>query len=151
MKRLVHVPSLLFVSVLAIGACEAAGPPDETTITGLHFTTSSAFPTNTPPTNVDVTLGDPTPSRAIYRATLALPDFPAGRFNCPVDLGYTHTIAFTDADGVAVTATLNEGGCWDATISGAPPKRQTSDDYWTLLAQNLGVDRSTLFSAASSP
>jgi hypothetical protein len=133
------------------GAGTVMGPPDEGTITGLHFTTSSAFPDNPPPTNVDVTLTDPIPARAVYSATLALPDFPPGRYNCPVDLGYSHTITFMNGQAVAATATLNAGGCREVTISGAPPLRWTATDepYWALLAQNLGVQESTLFSLAS--
>ena len=121
---------------------------DHANITGLHFTTSSAFPGNPPPTNVDVMLTDPTLSRTIYTATLALPDF-QGHVSCPVDLGYSHTITFMSGQSVAATATLNPGGCREATIAGAPPERQTDAAYWALLAQSLGVEESALFSLAS--
>ena len=123
--------------------------PDETSVTGLHFTTSSALPDNPAPTNVDVTLTDPGPARVIYHATLALPDFPSGTYNCPADPGYSHTIVFTREPDAAVTATLDTGGCRGATISGAPPVRQTNDAYWSLLAQNLGVEVATLFETAA--
>ena len=139
----------LVISVVVLGACGATPPPDEAKVTGLHFTTSSAFSGNPPPTNVDVALTDPTPVRAIYDATLALPDFPPGQFSCPADLGYTHSITFTSDSTVAVTATLNAGGCRDATISGSPQVRQTDDAYWALLARNLGVEESAFFSLAS--
>jgi hypothetical protein len=149
MKQLAGIRSVFSIfGVLALGACGATPVPDGAVITGLRFTTASAFPENPPPTNVDVTLTDPTPSRAIYDATIALPDFPPGHFNCPADLGYSHEITFTNGQAVVVTATLNEGGCRDATISGAPPVRQTTDAYWTLVAQNLGIEESTLFSFA---
>jgi hypothetical protein len=49
----------------------------------------------------------------------------------------------------AVTATLTVGGCRDATISGASSTRQTNDAYWALLAQDLGIEESTLFSPAA--
>jgi hypothetical protein len=165
MVRLADVgPSLLVVAVLALGGCggtprsQEVGPgsdgggggvPIETLVTGLHFTTSSAFPDNPPPTNVDVTLTDATPARAIYVATLALPAIAPGRYNCPADLGYGHTILFLRGAAALATATLNTTGCRDATIMGAPPPRQTSDAYWTLLATNLGVDEASLFSVAS--
>ncbi|HTA18014.1 MAG TPA: hypothetical protein VK989_01910 [Polyangia bacterium] len=127
----------------------AVAQPDDVDVTGLHFTTSSAFPENPPPTNVDVTLTDPVPTRAIYEATLALPAFPSGRFNCPNDPGYRHTIAFTNGASVVVTAVLNPDGCRDVTIAGAPPARETDDDYWALLAQNLGVEETAFFSLAT--
>lgn len=136
-----------FLLGIALGGCSGSSPPDEASITGLHFTSSSTLPGNPPLTDVDVTLTDPIPSRAIYRATLALPDFPSGTFNCPADLGYRHTIVFTHDADAAVTATLDVGGCRGATISDAPPVRQTNDAYWTLLAQKLGVDEAMLFEA----
>jgi hypothetical protein len=121
------------------------------TVTGLRFTTSSELPSNPPPTNVDVTLTDPTPTLAIYLATLALPDFPSGRTNCPNDPGYRHTITFTDGDAIVMTAVLNAGGCRDVTISGATSTRWAVDDaYWSVLAQNLGVPESAFFSLASN-
>jgi hypothetical protein len=93
-------------------------------------------------------LTDPTPSRRIYGATLALPYF-QGHVSCPIDLGYSHTISFLSGQIVADSATLNPGGCREATIAGAPPERQTDDAYWALLAQSLGVEKSALFSLAS--
>ena len=151
MKLLGDLPCVLLVGgTLVLVGCSAdpLRVADHSDITGLHFTTSSAFPGNPPPTNVDVTLTDPTPSRKIYGATLALPDF-QGHVSCPIDLGYSHTISFMSGLIVAATATLNPGGCREATIADAPPKRQTSDAYWALLAQSLGVEESALFSLAS--
>ena len=137
------------LGTLLFAGCGGTPVPGAASITGLHFTTSSAFPENPQPTNVDVTLTDPGPSRVIYEATLALPNFPPGTYNCPSDPGYRHTIVFMDGQRAVVTATLNPGGCRDATISGAPPVRQTNDVYWALLARNLGVDESMLFSTVS--
>jgi hypothetical protein len=126
--------------------------PDEATITGLHFTTSSENPTGPSLPDVDVTLTDPIPARAIYEATLALLDFPPGGHGCPIDWGGRHTITFMTGQAVAVTATLVPDGCRYVTISGSPPARQTDDAYWSLLARNLGVEESTLFySPLNSP
>lgn len=149
MKRLADARLFWVSSVLVLGACGAAPVPDEATVTGLHFTTSSAFPGNPPPTNIDVTLTDPTRARAIYSATLGLPDFPPGLVNCPADLGYGHTITFTNGQAVVGTATLSAGGCRDATISGSPQVRQTDNAYWALVARNLGIEDSVLFSLAN--
>jgi hypothetical protein len=118
---------------------------DEARLTSLHFTTSSAFPTNPKPKDVDVTLTEPAPVRAIFEATLALPATPPGLCGGSVDVGYSHTITFMTGTAVLSTATFEEGGCLGAEISGAPPARQTSDAYWALVAQNLGVDPSDLF------
>jgi hypothetical protein len=145
MKELARGRRVVLLGALLFGGCGGSPMPDETSVTGLQFTTSAAFPDNPAPTNVDVTLTDPGPSRVIYRATLALPDFPSGTYHCPPDLGYSHTIVFTCEPHANVTATLNTGGCRGATISGAPPVRQTNDTYWSLLAQNLGVEEATLF------
>jgi hypothetical protein len=145
MKELAGGGPMLLLGALLVGGC---GMPDAASITGLHFTTSSA-PGNAPLTNVDVTLTDPGRSRAIYQATLALPDFPSGTLHCPVDLGYRHTVVFMSGQDAAVTATLTVGGCRGATISGASSTRQTNDAYWALLAQDLGIEESTLFSPAA--
>jgi hypothetical protein len=150
MRQLSGARRVFFVSsVLVLSGCGAGAPlPDEATITGLHFATSSAYPENPPPTNVDVTLTDPIPSRAIYEATLALPAFPSGTYNCPADLGYRYTIAFENEQAVAVTAGLNPGGCRDVVIAGMTRIRRSDDAYWALLAEKLGIDESTLFSVA---
>jgi hypothetical protein len=129
--------------------CDGSSLDSGARITGLHFTTTSAFPENPAPTNVDVTLSDEDRSRAVFDATLALPAFPPGRIHCPSDPGYGHKIVFMDGQTAIVTATLNSGGCRDAAISGAPPVRQTTEAFWVLLAQKLGVDQSTFFSLAS--
>jgi hypothetical protein len=151
MRLLGDLPCVVLLSgILVLVGC-SAGPlrvPDHSDITGLHFTTSSAFPGNPPPTNVDVTLTDPTPARRIYAATLALPNF-QGHLNCPIDLGYSHTISFMSGQIVATTTTSKPGGCREVTIADAPPDRQTDDAYWALLAQSLGVEKSVLFSLAS--
>jgi hypothetical protein len=147
MAKLASACRLFLLGALACG-CGGADVPDEATVTELHFTTSSEFPDNPKPTNVDVTVTDSARSRAIYEATVGLPDFPPSTFNCPADLGYRHTIDFTLEGRAPVTATLNIGGCRDATISGAPPVRQTDEAYWQLLAQHLGVDEPTLFVTA---
>ena len=97
---------------------------------------------------------DPSPSTGESLAlkesatTIALPDFQK-HISCPVNLGYSHTISFLRGQMVATTATLSSGGCREATITGAPPVRQTDNAYWALLAQNLGVEESALFSLAS--
>jgi hypothetical protein len=143
--------------LLVLGGCDArplpkdvsGAEPDPVSISGLHFTTFSAVPQNPPPTNVDVTLTAPTPSRAIYEATLALPVFPPGNMHCPDDPGYGHAIAFMNGQDLVQTATLNSGGCRDVTISGLPPVRAAVAEYWTLLARNLGVEESALFSLAN--
>jgi len=132
---------------VVLGGCGGSSLPDESTITGLHFTTSSEFSDNPQP-NVDVTLSDPSPARVIYAATVDLPEFPSGTYHCPADLGFRHSIVFLHDDQPTVTATLNTGGCRDATISTAPPVRQTDDVYWAIVAKNLGVDEATLFETA---
>jgi hypothetical protein len=149
MKKLAGRGWAFLLGAVLVGGCGGSLVPNETSITGLHLTTSSEFADNPPPPNVDVTLTDPGPSRVIYEATLALPDFPPGVFNCPIDLGYRHTIAFMSGQQMVMIASLNIGGCRDATIAGVPPERQTNEAYWALLAQNLGVDESALLSTAA--
>jgi hypothetical protein len=50
MKRLADARLFWVSSVLVLGACGATPLPDEARVTGLHFTTSSTFPDNPPPT-----------------------------------------------------------------------------------------------------
>jgi hypothetical protein len=62
-------------------------------ITTAEFTTSSSIPSNPPPA-VHVTVSNATKAQALYAATLALPAFPPGQYNCPEDLGIQYTLAF---------------------------------------------------------
>jgi len=137
---------------LSIGAADA-GSSMTAVITGLHLTTASAFPQNPMPTNVDVTLSDPASAQAVYDATIALPPFTPtrgpGPALCGTDFGYSHPITFMTGTDVARTAILNTGGCQEASISGLPPDRKIVATYWSLLAKDLGIEESTLFTTSS--
>lgn len=147
MKQRGDVRSVFLVfSVLALGACGDPPLPDEASITGLQFTSYSEMPENRQFFVVDVTLTDPGPTRAIYGATVALPDFPPGEYSCPADFGIRDRISFASGQAEVVTATLNPFGCGNATISGSSHVRQTSEAYWNLVAQNLGINVMSLTS-----
>lgn len=111
---------------------------------GLHFTSSTEIPSNPPPT-VDVTLTNATAAENIYTATLALPDFPPGEYNCPNDDGVRYEIAFLSGQSVAVSATLSPTGCGDVTISGSATRRVLDEGYWATLARNLGIAEATIY------
>ncbi len=131
-------------TVALAGGCGSDPPPPTSTITGLHFTTATMLPSNPPP-SVDVTLTEPAPARAVYAATIALPDFPSGTFNCPNDSGVRYTIAFSSDTGRTVAAVLNPGGCRAAQITGSHERRVLDDTYWASLAQNLGIPEATIY------
>jgi hypothetical protein len=138
--------TLVCGALVFAGACGAAGPPPAAEITGLHFTTSTSISSNPAP-DVDVTLTDRAPSRLIYAATLALPVFPSGTFNCPFDPGIRYSIVFARVDGDALTAVLNPAGCGDVTISGSATRRALDPAYWASMAEGLGIRESTIYPA----
>jgi hypothetical protein len=110
----------------------------------MHFAAMTEFPSNPPPA-VDVTVGM-VPAQNIYAMTVALPDFPPGAYNCPIDLGISYKLTFFSGDAIAATASLLPGGCRDVQISDSPPLRWAFDNgYWAALAQQLGVPQSTIY------
>jgi hypothetical protein len=131
------------VALTALVGC-SGDPPATESVSGLHFTSATLLAGNPPPA-VDVTLTDPTPTRAIYASTIALPDFPSGTFNCPVDFGIRYTVVFDVGGAHALTAVLNPGGCGDVTISGSSTRRAIDPAYWASLALNLGVEEPAIY------
>jgi len=126
-----------------LGACSSE-PPSPSQVTGAHFAATTTLQSNRPPA-VDVTV-DQSPAQNIYTMTLALPNFPDGVFNCPIDFGVVYKLTFFSGDTTAVTASLNPSGCRDVRISDAPHVRRVLDDsYWSALAQQLGVPESTIY------
>jgi hypothetical protein len=135
-------------TVLALGmtaGCEN-GPPAASQVTGLHFVAITSLPSNPPPP-VDITLTDADAGRArsIYQLTLALPETPAGTYNCPADLGVRYRLDFLSGPSIAVTVTANPNGCHEVTIPGTSQRRAITDDYWAALAENLGVAEAAIY------
>ena len=142
--RLVGALMAVAGAVALASGCGSDPPPPTSAITGLHFTTATMLPSNPPP-SVDVALTDPAPARAVYAATMALPDFPSGTFNCPSDSGVRYTIIFSGDTGQTVSAVLNPGGCREVQITGSHERRVLDDTYWASLAQNLGIPEATIY------
>jgi hypothetical protein len=145
MARMVGRGALVGMSLAAnlLGGCSSTMPP-ASEMTGMHFSTATTLASNPPPA-VDVSVGE-VPAQNVYALTLALPDFPEGTFNCPIDFGVVYTLTFFNGDAIAVTASLNPGGCRDVRISGSTPVRRVLDDsYWSSLAQQVGVPESMIY------
>jgi hypothetical protein len=142
--------ALLMSGVVTLIGCGSASPPPEQEVTGLHFTTATGLAANPPP-NVDVTLTDPVPTRAIYAATLALPDYPPGAYSCPNDSGVRYTILFSVSGDGDVTAVISPTGCDEVTISGTTMRRALGSGYYETLATNLGVPLTSIYPYAPSP
>jgi hypothetical protein len=143
-SRIVGAVTLMAGAVTLVVGCGSTEPPPASAISGLHFTTATMLPSNPPP-SVDITLTAPTPARAVYVATLALPDFPSGTFSCPFDSGIRYTLTFRTDAGATTSAVLNPGGCGDVEISGSSERRVIDPAYWAVLAQNLSIPQATIY------
>jgi hypothetical protein len=132
------------LALVLVAACGSESLQPAEAITGLHFTAATEIPANPPP-DVDVTLTDPTPSRAIYGATLALPVYPPGAYSCPNDWGVRYSIVFRAGQSDATTAVLNPTGCAEVTISGSSTRRAIDPIYWMSLAENLGIPQAAIY------
>jgi hypothetical protein len=140
--------------VLSLVACTSGSGDDSGAMTVLHteqpaidrahFTTATSIAQNPAP-SVDVTVtGDA--ARAIFAATIALPDMPQGAYSCPADWGITYTLEFSGGQQ-AVTATIEPSGCERATLSIEQGSIWVATDggYWTTLANELGVVEAKLY------
>ena len=137
-----RVAIVLVLGLMAAGC--ASGPPDPSQVTGLHFTASSSLASNPPPA-VDVTVTEASPARAIYALTLALPQEPSGTYHCPADFGVRYRLDFMSGASTAVIVTANPSGCGEVLIPGTTPRRALTSDHWAAVAQNLGIDESTIY------
>jgi hypothetical protein len=139
--------------VLSVAACTSSSG-DSSVMTALrteqpgidsaHFTTASSIAQNPAP-DVDVTVtGDA--AQKIFAATIALPEMPQGDYGCPADWGITYTLEFSGGQH-AVTATIEPSGCERASLSIEQGSVwvATAPDYWTTLANALGVVEAKLY------
>jgi hypothetical protein len=115
-------------------------PPAVDEVTGLQFSAATTIPSNPAPA-VQVTVTDVAKAQDAYRATLALPVFPPGIYNCPADPGIIYQLTFLLANGSSLTVTEDPSGCPVANIPGTCV-RSVSSTYWNQLAQDLGVPES---------
>jgi len=114
-------------------------------VTGLSFAPVLGNKMNPPPP-VYVDLTDGTKAQDVYRATLALPDFPPGVHHCPVDWGVLYQITFSFSDGSRLAATLDPAGCQQVQIPGSTSRwTLINTDYWSELAGNLGIAESDIY------
>ena len=137
--------ALLFAALAGCGSggsgncTRVAGgtPPAVDEVTGLQFSTATTIPSNPAPA-VQVTVTDVAKAQDAYQATLALPVFPPGVYNCPADFGVTYQLSFLLANGSNLTVTENPSGCSVANIPGTCV-RSVGPTYWSQLAQDLGI------------
>ena len=112
-------------------------------MTSVHFTTSTGIPSNPPP-NVDVTVTDVSKVRALFEATITLPAQPQGTFNCPADFAVGYQLSFTSGATTTQFA-LDASGCEGLTgPDGFSAWALANDGYWSLLAETLGVQNTTI-------
>ena len=117
-------------------------------LTTLTFT---AMGNLNPPPPVNATVTDPAAIRALYDATLSLPDFPlSGPHTCPVDWYVRYRLDFA-GDGVAAVATANPNGCQVVAFTSMSPPANlalwpsgSADDYWGLMAATIGVPEAAI-------
>jgi hypothetical protein len=140
----------LVAAAAAVG-CERQHPPPPSAITSLRFTSVALVPLDgfTP---VDVTVADRASAQSIYLRTIQLPDPAPGVFSCPISFAVTYDLAFASADDPAfVTANIDPGGCRPAMVSVLSGVRDTTDDYWSALAQAVGIPLDKLFDLPLPP
>ncbi len=119
-------------------------PPAVDEVTGLQFSTATTIPSNPAPA-VQVTVTDVAKSQNAYHATLALPVFPPGTYACPIDWGVTYQLTFLLANGSSLTVTADPNGCSLVDIPGTCLRSVGSSDYWSQLAQDLGIPESEIY------
>jgi hypothetical protein len=123
----------------------AALRTEQSAIGTARFTAATSIPANVAP-NVDVSVtGDS--ARAIYAATISLPEMPSGTFFCPEDAGITYTLDFSASGQLVVEATIEPTGCQQVSLSIAPGTAwvATDDAYWPTLAADLGIAEATIY------
>jgi Kelch motif len=113
-------------------------------VTALKFSTATTISSNSAPP-VYVTVTDAAKAQDAYQATLALPVFPPGIYNCPIDWGVTYQLTFLLATGSSLTVTADPNGCSVVDIPGTCVRSVVPSDYWSQLAQDLGIPESEIY------
>ncbi len=113
-------------------------------VTALKFSTATTISSNPAPP-VYVTVTDAAKAQNAYQATLALPVFPPGTYACPIDWGVTYQLTFLLANGSNLTVTADPNGCSLVDIPGTCLRSVGSSDYWSELAQDLGIPESEIY------
>jgi hypothetical protein len=133
----------------ALGNCTGETLPAVDQVTGLKFSATTTIPSNPPPP-VSVTVTDVAKAQDAYQATLALPVFPPGTYNCPEDSGVSYQITFFLANGSQLEVTADPDGCSLAHIPGTSV-RSAGPAYWSQLAQDLGIPVSEIYPYFPNP
>ncbi len=145
------------VAALLLAACGTSGSPspgsqaidtlqaEQPAIDRVEFTTATAIPQNSPPNVTATATGDA--ARAIYDATLALPQLAPGEYNCPADFGITYNLTFFEGDTQLVAGTIRPSGCEIVTLAdqSASASLSPDGDYWATLANDLGITESEIY------
>jgi hypothetical protein len=143
-----------FVAAVLLAACGTSSPSspvidtletEKPAIDRVEFTTATSIPQNPPPNVSASATGDA--ARAIYEATLALPELPPGGYNCPADFGVTYNLTFFGGDTQLVAGIVRPSGCEIVTLANqnASASLSPDDGYWATLASDLGITESEIY------
>jgi hypothetical protein len=126
--------------LLVLASCGQAASATESA-TALQITRSSAVPNNHYP-GFTTTISDPAKASQLYDAILQLPTQKATF--CPLDNGLQYNLVFTRPAMPQTHILLSASGCRSAVLA-TNDRRATNDDFWSLVAQTVGITKDALF------
>ena len=84
------------------------------------------------------TIGERATVETLYQDILALPPMPAGRFDCPRDLGIRYRLDFYAAGALLLSGDYAPTGCRTVNLSNGTVKNASSGSFRADLVQALG-------------
>ena len=76
----------------------------------------------------------------LYKAAIALPPFPPGTVNCPLDNGIEYYLTFSRAEASFQQMTLDATGCQILHIPlSSSPVRRTTREFQSLFLKAVGI------------
>lgn len=134
---------VLVAAVILVPRAVAA--PGSATPTSVSISRTGGLAGDHIPPLATVRVTDPGLVRTLYQTVRTLPAMPAGVYNCPADVGVRYRLVFARRGRVELTAVVDANGCRTAILTpGQRPPRRTTPQFWSQLANALGVPPSQL-------
>ncbi|HEX9055992.1 MAG TPA: hypothetical protein VF818_00530 [Ktedonobacterales bacterium] len=135
---------LAFALVLLVAGCGMRGSasgrdswPNTVQITRLTDVSGNHFPP------FSQTVNNPADAQSLYRFIQGLPAFP-GTISCPLDSGLYYRLTFSGQGKANQEVTARGSGCRQVVVRPGD-LRQSTDAFWSELAQSTGVSEADFF------
>lgn len=121
-------------------------------VDSVWITQTLATGNDSDPPLLDKAVTDAQLAQALYHAAFALPDYPGGIMNCPLDYNNVYHLAFMYHGSMVLTVRADTSGCQAVSLGDLGARMALGhDEFWQALANALGTSENNLWLAPTTP